>query len=551
MIKAINTGVRYIEEIENEDIQGNVALIKNLTNENFTIIQAKNTFKSLHNEKILCSGFEDDCWIFPSKYNDKSTYIHFDLLKKFKIPLKKYCVIRTNAGIDCESFCPRIITLIDVLLLTNFFDEKLFFDIKEDLIEEIKHPTEVTEILMFMDFMQINNVKYRDCFRSLKFEENSRTLPNFDSILKFDEIIKQYKNLEINENLFDIIILWWELTKIIPIRPIEFFTLNKNCLIKENDKYYIKINRAKRKYNSSREVIPILDKIRINEYLYTLFYDFKQKYRNYLIDDYLFNTTLYTNLYKTMNKGTFRVKRNGFIGRGEMYNIFNLFYENVVQNTFHYKIVEKQGLKNIDSNEIEKIQYGDTRHIAFINLLLQNVSPYLIAQIGGHSTLNQQLSYYNHIEPYLSSKAYLLSHDILNSFKQMGYDFEVYKKEKSSSIDKIINKNKINDNHKIEIGYCLSNNVPFDCIPDDCIYCKHCIIDTTKNDCLIREKNNIKATINMKANYLKKIISNGIKVVDGQNELQTTINELNAETQKLSIINAKETLQKEIDYECK
>jgi hypothetical protein len=56
-------------------------------------------------------------------------------------------------------------------------------------------------------------------------------------------------------------------------------------------------------------------------------------------------------------------------------------------------------------------------------MYVQGYSPYTIAQIGGHTTINQQNLYYYHLEPYISSKACCLSRNILDGFHTVGLGY--------------------------------------------------------------------------------------------------------------------------------
>lgn len=108
---------------------------------------------------------------------------------------------------------------------------------------------------------------------------------------------------------FIVIVLWWELTKVIPIRPIEFFTLRKNSFFIDNNRCYINVKRAKLK-NKQYE-IPLLDKIGISKEIYDLFAQYIEANEKYLPnpDSFLFNV----DIFNKYNRAQF-LMRDGYIG---------------------------------------------------------------------------------------------------------------------------------------------------------------------------------------------------------------------------------------------
>src|SRR5699024_12876591 len=67
--------------------------------------------------------------------------------------------------------------------------------------------------------------------------------------------------------LFYPILIWWNLTSIIPIRSTEFCLIKRDSTSKENNKFFVTITRIKKPLNDS---VNYYNKIEINESMYHL-----------------------------------------------------------------------------------------------------------------------------------------------------------------------------------------------------------------------------------------------------------------------------------------
>ena len=90
---------------------------------------------------------------------------------------------------------------------------------------------------------------------------------------------------------------------------------------------------------------------------------------------FLFNVDIFQNCTRALF-----LDRTGYIGSQQMYTLFRDFLDVIVVKQYGYTIVEKGNNEELGDNEIEYFQFGDSRHIAFLNLLLSGFSPYTIAQ---------------------------------------------------------------------------------------------------------------------------------------------------------------------------
>lgn len=532
--------IRIEETIQSENTtKGNVAVVKVVNYSDLTDKDLRRLWE-LYKDNIE-GQFNENKWIIPSNLKDTSRHIFFPEDRKMAKIFKSFYLVRLSQGVLPITEASRMCEVIHFLQDTNYLSDDMLQFVEDAPYEYINNALFQSELLMFLDFASIEKPQYRLLIKALSYSSKSRIIPSFTSVLKFDNVIKRYIQEKGDKKLFDAVILWWELTKVLPIRPIEFFTLKKDCLVKQGDEYFIKIKRAKLTYwHSETPQVPLLDKLKVSKHIYDLFFDFMQKQSKILeSNEYIFNTDWYKQF--VLNS---RLVRDGFVGHQEMYSIFNKFYDEIVANKFKYLVVEKKNCIELADNEIEKIQYGDTRHLAFINMILQGISPYTIAQIGGHTRINQQITYYTHLEPYLSSKAYCLSRNIIDGFADISYGFGYTAKKKTSIIKSTIQKDKLGDFQKIEGGYCTSSNIPYDCHYDECVFCPHSII-TDEVDYISRNKEKLKNQLITDIEYLKEIISSN-NCSDEEVKKTTLLNSINSTTSKLAVLYSKENDAKEI-----
>src|SRR5699024_7338758 len=183
------------------------------------------------------------------------------------------------------------------------------------------------------------------------------------------------------------ILIWWNLTTIIPIRSTEFCIIKRNCLSEESDKYFITITRIK---------TPLDQKFEINESVYQLL-------NNYIAhtEDYGESETLisYRSLVYVDNTERRRLQKkdlNSF-NKNNLDKLLNRFYKEVLNE--YYQI-------NIPKNQ--KLSPNDTRHIAFVSLMMQGISPIEVAHLGGHKTIAAQYHYSFHKEYWIDNEVFKL-----------------------------------------------------------------------------------------------------------------------------------------------
>ena len=419
----------------------------------------------------------------------------------------------------------------DCIMVTNNFD-----------LETIDSPYET---LMTMDTSR---------------QDNARELPKEKDIMAFDYYLKRfYKDELFSEDmkmLYMPLLIWWKVTTVIPMRPSELCSkLTRACLIEEDEKYYIYVNRIKTGDISNKGVvrrgrIPLLNKIQITKEIYDLISDYIEKTNEYGHTETLFS-------YKALC--AFRKKIA--IEFGEEYGYITIpveqkideeyfsinvlgpmlkgFYKRIISNTYKYE-VERQ------------LNIGDTRHIAFTSLLLQGVSPIEIAMLGGHTSLSSQDHYQGNSSFYADSEMidFVSSKMHRRSISTKALKDIIFNKEKSEEAPRNLEQCIQTEDG---VGYCtidIDNDILACGDEEFCIGCKHWWCPKTQESFIeVQEylENNIASSLHVKIQrekvFLQKLLSkpktkqlNGVLDLDNDYEykLKTSINKLNRELSRRS-----------------
>lgn len=341
---------------------------------------------------------------------------------------------------------------------------------------------EAGSIREFLQFCNLNHAElYYDVLKNIRKAENSyRELPDFQSILLFDHIVNDYweriKDSDDRYRLFPVI-LWWKLTTAIPTRPIEFYNLKRDCIYEKQGKYFFKIERLKTELGKKLVVSDIVTDFEINAELYFLIRDYVDYCNG--IDDciYLISPPTCDMIYRNMVFNT----RQKFTTE-KMNKYYHVFLKEVVEGQHHYKVVKNYEAKE---GELSYIHFGDTRHLAIMNMMLQGINPIYIAQLAGHHTLDAQVGYYTHLETFTTAKSY-----ILNQFMNGNYQFMKRPSRNAGRGEKILEKELLGADYytlpKVAKGQgrCSCKNIPYECNHKSCLFCGYFFPENVTEDYL-------------------------------------------------------------------
>jgi len=320
------------------------------------------------------------------------------------------------------------------------------------------------------------------------FAEPSRVrdIPPTKDILIFSKILEDYfKSDNIEYFRFKPIDLWWKLTSIIPIRPIEFLKLKKSDFYIESNLYYVEIKRVKVRINDG-----LLSKIAINKEIYDSFLSYIENIEKEFNfeSEFIFSYQTITRFHSNE-----RFLENRVIYLNDSFNkLLEDFYNRVIFEKYNVPFVEKLGTGFYEISK--KLRIGDTRHIAFINLKRLGYSANEIAEIGGHINLNSQNHYFQHVTN-------LVDLEILNLIYEQ--NLNANEPVEKVSMDLIVNSSKdLNGfKRKVEVGYCV--DVDMVCESRKCCYCSSWRI--TRDELEIY-KEQVKDTVEYKSRELEETL---------------------------------------------
>ena len=315
---------------------------------------------------------------------------------------------------------------------------------------------------------------FEDTQNDSKLTENSKAhLPSGTNILLFDFYINKFFNSDAisdtMKNYFYPLLIWWKLSNVIPIRASELCTkIPRDCLIVEDNNYYLIINRAKK--SQKKGYLPILRKFKINKEFYDLVNDYINLTDKYGKTNTLFSYNAQLHLREELSKNNkLFYSVNSVANNNRKYNKEFYSYNplRTLLNNFYIKII---GNYFKDTLITEKITLNDTRHFAFTSLSLQGIPMIEIAILGGHSTTRN-------IDDYTYDNNIYIDREV---FKAINKSLAHYKTDKTSISNIVFDMPKVSPIpleqcketpfHNILLGYCTAQN-EYAC---ESYYCYNC-----------------------------------------------------------------------------
>ncbi|MCC0567461.1 hypothetical protein M4D57_25905 [Brevibacillus borstelensis] len=261
-------------------------------------------------------------------------------------------------------------------------------------------------------------------------ELTQRELGIFGSIFELGDALDTFWEhcSEDEKEEFYPIKLWWEITTTIPLRVSEFIVTPYDCLSEEEGFYYLTVRRTDLKGNATNVTHKVeedytLQKIRINEALYRLI----QAYRD-LVDDYDFIPNYFYQGYQHTGRRKYLFSQRAYYKhldfKGstvassilDFFSVSNLnyllkrFYRKVIVGMFQYELVAKGDQdRDLRPYQLEYVNLMDTRHFAFINMVLNDVEPLIIKDISGHGSIKSSYHYYSHVSKFVKCYTYSMA----------------------------------------------------------------------------------------------------------------------------------------------
>ena len=467
---------------------------------------------------FLSKSFYDDIWLFSHEYSPGRTIkldfgkIDNDLNREEKLLIKCWIgsLLEKYRPSTCIHYFHHFCMAVNI---TKFFSLGRINHLVEWLHENHITNNEKTYVLStvfsFFDFSEIDNsskylAKLYDVRNKIKFVKNPIQLPSSKYILLFSYYLEKYfadiKKDKLSDDeeiikktiLFYPILIWWNLTTIIPIRSTEFCLIKRDSISKEGNRFFVTITRIKKPLN---DAVNYYNKIEINESMYYLLNNYIE-----LTEEYGESETLisYRSLIYADNSGRRELQKrdlNSF-NKNNLEKLLKRFYKEVINE--YYQI-------NVPFNQ--RLSPNDTRHIAFVSLMMQGISPIEIARLGGHRTIAAQYHYSFHKEYWIDNEVFKL----IKNYKNIStFDNNNIRYIPENVKLKAFESPTSSFKGELEIGYCSDSLIR--CESKECMLCSHWRIDLddlkVKHDQIIEKVNKNRNNLMELMNFIHKIHTN-------------------------------------------
>ena len=523
----------------------------------YEVTYARNIISELKSDEIfLSNSFYDDIWLFSHEYSSGRSIkldfskIDINLNRNEQLLIKCWIVslLENYRPSTCIYYFHHFSMAVNI---TNFFSlDSLNHFIEwlhEDYITNNEKTYLLSTVFSFFDFSEISNsskylAKLYDIRNKIKFVKNSIQLPSSRYILLFSYYLERYfSDIEKDEAfdeeeikkktiLFYPILIWWNLTTIIPIRSTEFCLIKRDGVSKENNRFFVTITRIKKPLTDD---VNSYNKIEINEDTYYLLNNYIE-----LTEEYGESKTLisYRSLIFADNTGRRKSQKrdlNSF-NKNNLDKLLKRFYKEVIQE--YYQI-------NVPFNQ--KLSPNDTRHIAFVSLMMQGISPVEIARLGGHRTVAAQYHYSFHKEYWIDNEVFKL----IKNYKNISnFDNNKIKYIPENVKLKAFESPTSSFRGELDIGYCSDSLVR--CEAKECMLCSHWRIDLDdlklKQEQIVEKVNKNRDNLMELMNFIYKIHTNTALNIMTPEHLE---NEKNLEQTFLNIKSELDNLSKLIQIE--
>lgn len=236
--------------------------------------------------------------------------------------------------------------------------------------------------------------------------DTSRPLCYYQSYLRFDKVLVDFWNTASNEDkvLYFPIYLWWTLTGILPLRPSEFTLIPRNCLLWKNGKSYLTIRRTKMK-GTRLACNYRIDEDYVKE-TYGIPLEIATEIETYIQATAKFYRSEIDTLFCKESQFSLTSGKSVIIPKylySDLRQLLSLFYKNIVLSPRYGYSLRNKSETPLSETEIEKINLGDTRHIAMISLMLSGKSELICQALAGHDIIETGQAYYGNVKTFVDA----------------------------------------------------------------------------------------------------------------------------------------------------
>lgn len=511
-------------------------------NLNEIINDAKDKFNNYYDVKSIkqTKNFESDLWTFSERFYSGTFHFDFKLFlpllsfnkniekTEFILALKVWTINNLSITSPATSYknFSNILSIVHFThgLNSNFKElEDLIYNSQiysklysksqiytKKVVQSITSKRYINSFLSFASFYPEHNVNtatinnLHQAANSLKIINISRSLPHPKDILNFKDCIEDFysKEIDIKNNdtsrliKFFPLILWWEITSIIPMRPSEFCSINYDC-VKDEKLVFPRFKQSRKAENSRKNIeydmLPI--PIRIIEKIQ----NYKSLVKEFGNSEQLISFPAHLNYGIDNMKSGVEYSNKKFSAK-YLNDLINKFYKEVVVD--NYKLKYEAIIKP-----------GDLRHIAIISMMVQGYDRVQIERLAGHYELNTHYSYTDHMQYWVDTEIQTLCTQF--SMQKIGdfispYATEYFNKlNQQAFVNEMVNSTENGAKIDLEVGHCKDEDMlcpTFNWDYTGCYHCKNWGISsneiTEKKDLIISELSNIYNDLKRKVVYL-------------------------------------------------
>lgn len=473
---------------------------------------------------IVKGNFEDSLWLVSGEYNNFNLRFDCEVYGEINLALKCYSVQKLYNRINPQTVYRNVKGIGETIRITQGFRLDHLERLEDTINQFTKHKQfpfsiSIREFLVF--FTHPHSDKYSDlCLKYNTKISSVRKLPNFQDILIFDYALDMYfQSCTSDEEKLQYfpIFLWWRITRIIPMRPSEFYGLQRGCATNDSEGRYWMVLPRKKKSSNHPGNLEITDTVQINQEVFELIEEYNRLTSAFSLESsYLISYKAYRRYVKKKSIEKTHKKMSAY----QFINLLDRFYDEIVTPKF---------------GDLKKVRPGDTRHFAFCNMMLQGFNMLTIARLGGHAQLETQMHYQKHLDHFAQS----FVHHAAKTLRMQ----RMHKWESSwtTEIHTTIAKSKLykasdfQEKYKVDHGYCTDN--PAHCRIGDCRFCEFFFFSPLDKqeglswlkDCSIALENRLKEQLEL-MRYITKTINYDCQSLtfqqSGQERLSSTSNEV-------------------------
>lgn len=238
-----------------------------------------------------------------------------------------------------------------------------------------------------------------------------RDLPDLASILLFQYMMDDFwKDATNEERLFYYPLkLWWDITSIIPTRPMEFLLTPRDCIHQDaSGEWFITIRKDLLKHklgivhyridlDYKKQDFPIPESLALEMQEYQ---SLTARFTPPATDTFLVPEAHYNAM------GRKASKRNVFFSYANLTCVLRQFYQDIVSDRYGFQVLPEDMPLEGD-RAVHALHLGDSRHISLINLIAEGAQPQAVMELAGHTNPAQLFHYASNLLVYLKSASYV------------------------------------------------------------------------------------------------------------------------------------------------